>query len=140
MQTKYKTVTIFIEWLMRRRSTWQNHMMKIKWIWITFWSHWRLNDRRKQLLKKYKITIRIYVFLLITSLLFLSGVCIDTQAKSNNKKNDQSGQSTECPYKNKEKIYLDKNWKYADHAKITSGYAVFYKAKKNRKIKRQSKM
>lgn len=85
------------------------------------------------MLKKYKITIRIYVFLLITSLLFLSGVCIDTQAKSNNKKNDQSGQSTECPYKNKEKIYLDKNWKYADHAKITSGYAVFYKAKKNQK-------
>ena len=28
---------------------------------------------------------------------------------------------------------MNKNWKYADHAKITSGYAVFYKAKKNRK-------
>ncbi len=84
------------------------------------------------MLKKYKITICICAFLLITSLL-LSGVCIDTQAKSSNKKNGQSAQSTECPYKNKEKIYLDKNWKYADHAKITSGYAVFYKAKKNRK-------
>lgn len=84
------------------------------------------------MLKKYKITICICAFLLITSLL-LSGVCIDTQAKSSNKKNGQSAQSTECPYKNKEKIYLDKKWKYADHAKITSGYAVFYKAKKNRK-------
>ena len=84
------------------------------------------------MLKKYKITIRICAFLLITSLL-LSGVCIDTQAKSSSKKNGQSDQSTECPYKNKEKISLDKNWKYADHAKITSGYAVFYKAKKNRK-------
>ena len=54
------------------------------------------------MLKKYKITIRICAFLLITSLL-LSGVCIDTQAKSNNKKNDQSGQSTEKKKKNKEK-------------------------------------
>ena len=39
-----------------------------------------------------------------------------------------------CGYaKGKEKIYLDPSWKYADHAKITSGYAVMYKAKKNRK-------
>lgn len=33
----------------------------------------------------------------------------------------------------KEKICLDSSWKYADHARITSGYAVMYKAKKNRK-------
>lgn len=32
-----------------------------------------------------------------------------------------------------EKIYLDASWKYADHAKIKSGYAVLYRAKKNRK-------
>ena len=39
-----------------------------------------------------------------------------------------------CGYaKGKEKIYLDSSWKYADHARITSGYAVMYKAKKNRK-------
>ena len=39
-----------------------------------------------------------------------------------------------CGYaKEKEKIYLNSSWKYADHAKITSGYAVMYKAKKNRK-------
>ena len=39
-----------------------------------------------------------------------------------------------CGYaKGKEKIYLDSSWKYADHARITSGYAVTYKAKKNRK-------
>ena len=36
-----------------------------------------------------------------------------------------------CGYaKGKEKIYLDSSWKYADHARITSGYAVMYKAKK----------
>ena len=35
-----------------------------------------------------------------------------------------------CGYaKGKEKIYLDSSWKYADHARITSGYAVMYKAK-----------
>lgn len=39
-----------------------------------------------------------------------------------------------CGYaKGKEKIYLNPSWKYADHAKITSGYAVMYRAKKNRK-------
>ena len=39
-----------------------------------------------------------------------------------------------CGYaKGKDKIYLDSSWKYADHARITSGYAVMYKAKKNRK-------
>ena len=39
-----------------------------------------------------------------------------------------------CGYaKGKEKIYLDSSWKYADHARIASGYAVMYKAKKNRK-------
>ena len=37
-----------------------------------------------------------------------------------------------CGYA-KGKIYLDSSWKYADHARITSGYAVMYKAKKNRK-------
>ena len=30
-----------------------------------------------------------------------------------------------CGYaKGKEKIYLDSSWKYADHARIISGYAV----------------
>lgn len=39
-----------------------------------------------------------------------------------------------CGYaKGKDKIYLDSSWKYADHARIISGYAVMYKAKKNRK-------
>lgn len=36
-------------------------------------------------------------------------------------------------YKNKQKIGLDSSWKYAKYAKITSGYAVVYKAKANRK-------
>lgn len=84
------------------------------------------------MLKKHKLTLRVCAFLLITSLL-LPIVCTVTFAKTGTPKSDTSAQSTECPYKNKEKIYLDKDWKYADHAKITSGYAVFYKAEKNRK-------
>ena len=82
--------------------------------------------------KKYRMILRICAFMLSASLL-LFGIGTDTYAKTNAKKENKSDQSTECSYKNKEKIYLDKNWKYADHAKITSGYAVFYKAKKNRK-------
>lgn len=70
---------------------------------------------------------------LLTFMMLVSGVPTDTQAKTNQKEIEKSDTHTECTYKNKEKIYLDKKWKYADHAKITSGYAVFYKAKKNRK-------
>ena len=70
---------------------------------------------------------------LLTFMMLVSGVPTDTQAKTNQKEIEKSDTNTECAYKNKEKIYLDKKWKYADHAKITSGYAVFYKAKKNRK-------
>lgn len=70
---------------------------------------------------------------LLTFMMLVSGVPTDTQAKPNQKEIEKSDTHTECAYKNKEKIYLDKKWKYADHAKITSGYAVFYKAKKNRK-------
>lgn len=70
---------------------------------------------------------------LLTFMMLVSGVPIDTQAKTNQKEIEKSDTHTECAYKNKEKIYLDKKWKYADLAKITSGYAVFYKAKKNRK-------
>lgn len=70
---------------------------------------------------------------LLTFMMLVSGVPTDTQAKTNRKEIEKSDTHTECAYKNKEKIYLDKKWKYADHAKITSGYAVFYKAKKNRK-------
>lgn len=70
---------------------------------------------------------------LLTFMMLVSGVSTDTQAKTNKKDIEKSDTNTECAYKNKEKIYLDKKWKYADHAKITSGYAVFYKAKKNRK-------
>lgn len=69
----------------------------------------------------------------LTFMMLVSGVFADTQAKTNKKDIEKSDTNTECAYKNKEKIYLDKKWKYADHAKITSGYAVFYKAKKNRK-------
>lgn len=70
---------------------------------------------------------------LLTFMMLVSGVPTDTQAKTHQKEIEKSDTHTECAYKNKEKIYLDKKWKYADHAKITSGYAVFYKAKKNRK-------
>lgn len=79
-----------------------------------------------------KKKLRAFAVLLIFMML-VSGVSTDTQAKTNQKEIEKSDTHTECAYKNKEKIYLDKKWKYADHAKITSGYAVFYKAKKNRK-------
>lgn len=79
-----------------------------------------------------KKKLRAFVVLL-TFMMLVSGVPTDTQAKINQKEIEKSDTHTECTYKNKEKIYLDKKWKYADHAKITSGYAVFYKAKKNRK-------
>ena len=79
-----------------------------------------------------KKTLRAFAVLL-TFMMLVSGVSTDTQAKTNQKEIEKSDTHTECAYKNKEKIYLDKKWKYADHAKITSGYAVFYKAKKNRK-------
>lgn len=79
-----------------------------------------------------KKTLRAFAVVL-TFMMLVSGVPTDTQAKTNKKDIEKSDTNTECAYKNKEKIYLDKKWKYADHAKITSGYAVFYKAKKNRK-------
>lgn len=79
-----------------------------------------------------KKKLRVFAVVL-TFMMLVSGVFADTQAKTNKKDIEKSDINTECAYKNKEKIYLDKKWKYADHAKITSGYAVFYKAKKNRK-------
>ena len=79
-----------------------------------------------------KKKLRVFAVVL-TFMMLVSGVFADTQAKTNKKDIEKSDTNTECAYKNKEKIYLDKKWKYADHAKITSGYAVFYKAKKNRK-------
>lgn len=36
-------------------------------------------------------------------------------------------------YANAEKVYLNSSWQYADHAAITSGAAVMYKASSNRK-------
>lgn len=79
-----------------------------------------------------KKKLRVFAVVL-TFMMLVSGVFADTQAKTNKKDIEKSDTNMECAYKNKEKIYLDKKWKYADHAKITSGYAVFYKAKKNRK-------
>lgn len=86
----------------------------------------------KMILKKRSQILRT-CSVLLTMVMLISSVCFDTQAKTNKKSSEKSDTSTECAYKNKEKIYLNKKWKYADHAKITSGYAVFYKAKKNRK-------
>ena len=76
--------------------------------------------------------LRVFAILLVM-LMIVSNFLVETQAKTSKKNSGKTDQSSECVYKNKEKIYLNKNWKYADHAKITSGYAVFYKAKKNRK-------
>lgn len=55
----------------------------------------------------------------------------DTDTSSKNAKKKQ--EDTKSEYKNKQKIGLDSSWKYAKYAKITSGYAVVYKAKENRK-------
>ena len=76
--------------------------------------------------------LRVFAILLVM-LMIVSNLLVETQAKTSKKNSEKTDQRSECAYKNKEKIYLNKNWKYADHAKITSGYAVFYKAKKNRK-------
>lgn len=82
--------------------------------------------------KKSSLILHFSAIMLVMVML-ISNISIDTQAKTSTKKDTTSDNVTECAYKNKEKIYLNKKWKYADHAKITSGYAVFYKAKKNRK-------
>lgn len=82
--------------------------------------------------KKDSPILHVFVILLVI-LMLVSNISIETHAKTSTKKDEKSDTNTECEYKNKEKIYLNKKWKYADHAKITSGYAVFYKAKKNRK-------
>ena len=69
--------------------------------------------------------------------LLLIACCQDVSVQATTKKGvrNVSAKTTETSsfYRNKEKIYLDSSWKYADHAKITSGYAVMYTAKKNRK-------
>ena len=82
--------------------------------------------------KKGDLMLHIFAILLVMVML-VSSISTETQAKTSAKKDVTSDTDAECAYKNKEKIYLNKKWKYADHAKITSGYAVFYKAKKNRK-------
>lgn len=76
--------------------------------------------------------LRVFAIFLVI-LMIVSNLLVETQAKTSKKNSEKTDQRSECAYKNKEKIYLNRNWKYADHAKITSGYAVFYKAKKNRK-------
>lgn len=77
--------------------------------------------------------IQHFLAIMLVIAMLVSNIGIEAQAKTSTKKDTTPDTVTECAYKNKEKIYLDKKWKYADHAKITSGYAVFYKAKKNRK-------
>ena len=47
---------------------------------------------------------------LLTFMMLVSGVSTDTQAKTNQKEIEKSDTHTECAYKNKEKIYLDKKW------------------------------
>lgn len=56
--------------------------------------------------------------------------------QKNGSANGSSGQSTSSgkgSYANAEKVYLNASWQYADHAAITSGAAVMYKASENRK-------
>ena len=88
--------------------------------------------KKKMKLNRNGRILRVFAILLVM-LMIVSNLLVETQAKTSKKNSEKTDQRSECAYKNKEKIYLNKNWKYADHAKITSGYAVFYKAKKNRK-------
>ena len=66
--------------------------------------------------------------------LFLTASCGDVSVQAATKKASAKTTETSSFYKNKQKIYLDSSWKYADHAKITSGYAVMYTAKRTGKI------
>lgn len=88
--------------------------------------------KKKMKLNRNERILRVFTILLVM-LMIVSNLLVETQAKTSKKNSEKTDQRSECAYKNKEKIYLNKNWKYADYAKITSGYAVFYKAKKNRK-------
>lgn len=88
--------------------------------------------KKKMKLNRNGRILRVFAILLVM-LMIVSNLLVETQAKTSKKNSEKTDQRSECAYKNKEKIYLNRNWKYADHAKITSGYAVFYKAKKNRK-------
>ena len=78
-------------------------------------------------------TNRKTITFLLAMVLFLTASCGDVNVQAATKKASAKTTETSSFYKNKQKIYLDSSWKYADHAKITSGYAVMYTAKKNRK-------
>ena len=60
----------------------------------------------------------------------------EAKQQANGSGNDNSGQNASLgkgSYANAEKVYLNGSWQYADHAAITSGAAVMYKASNNRK-------
>lgn len=60
----------------------------------------------------------------------------EAKQQTNGSGNGGSGQGASLgkgSYANAEKVYLNGSWQYADHAAITSGAAVMYKASSNRK-------
>ena len=60
----------------------------------------------------------------------------EAKQQTNGSGNGGSGQGASLgkgSYANAEKVYLNGSWQYADHAAITSGVAVMYKASSNRK-------
>lgn len=60
----------------------------------------------------------------------------EAKQQTNGSGNGSSGQGASLgkgSYANAEKVYLNGSWQYADHAAITSGAAVMYKASSNRK-------
>ena len=60
----------------------------------------------------------------------------EAKQQTNGSGNGGSGQGASLgkgSYANAEKVYLNGSWQYADHAAITSGAAVMYKASNNRK-------
>lgn len=60
----------------------------------------------------------------------------EAKQQTNGSGNGSSGQGASLgkgSYANAEKVYLNSSWQYADHAAITSGATVMYKASSNRK-------
>ena len=63
-------------------------------------------------------TNRKTITFLLVMVLFLTASCGDVSVQAATKKASAKTTETSSFYKNKQKIYLDSSWKYADHAKI----------------------
>lgn len=57
---------------------------------------------------------------------------VSDQEETQDNESQDTAQSTPVSYADRQEIYLDGNWQYADHSAIHSGAAVMYKAGENR--------